>query len=120
MPRCHCVGVATDISRLAEPGFHFRASQQFWYDGVDCIYRPLFDAIVVDDPLYSVCTGRGYFLPSVATDSVCNFFTGIVLGAFLVYSFPSFGNYDEFLEEKYPAKIAALKRKNAGQICLLP
>ncbi len=42
-------------------------------------------------------------------------FTGIVLGAFLVYSFPSFGNYDEFLEEKYPAKIAALKGKMQGK-----
>jgi|TARA_Y100001949_G_C15933050_1_gene306559 uncharacterized membrane protein YdjX (TVP38/TMEM64 family) len=42
-------------------------------------------------------------------------FTGIVLGAFLVYSFPSFGNYDEFLEEKYPVKIAALKEKMQGK-----
>ena len=42
-------------------------------------------------------------------------FTGIVLGAFLVYSFPSFGNYDEFLEEKYPGKIAALKEKMQGK-----
>ena len=42
-------------------------------------------------------------------------FTGIVLGAFLVYSFPSFGNYDEFLEEKYPAKSAALKEKMQGK-----
>ena len=42
-------------------------------------------------------------------------FTGIVLGAFLVYSFPSFGNYDEFLEEKYPAKTAALKEKMQGK-----
>ena len=41
-------------------------------------------------------------------------FSGIVLGAFLVYSFPSFGNYDEFLEEKYPEKIAALKEKMQG------
>ena len=42
-------------------------------------------------------------------------FTGIVLGAFLVYSFPSFGNYDEFLEGKYPGKIAALKEKMQGK-----
>ncbi len=42
-------------------------------------------------------------------------FTGIALGAFLVYSFPSFGNYDEFLKEKYPAKIAALKEKMQGK-----
>ncbi|MBE46321.1 MAG: hypothetical protein CMQ32_00625 [Gammaproteobacteria bacterium] len=42
-------------------------------------------------------------------------FTGIVLGAFLVYSFPSFGNYDEFLDEKYPAKISALKEKMQGK-----
>ena len=36
---------------------------------------------------------------------------GIVVGAFLVYSFPSFGSYDEFLESKYPEKIALLKEK---------
>jgi len=36
---------------------------------------------------------------------------GIVVGAFLVYSFPSFGGYDRLLEEKYPEKIAVLKEK---------
>lgn len=36
---------------------------------------------------------------------------GIVVGGFLVYSFPSFGNYNELLEEKYPDKIAVLKQK---------
>lgn len=36
---------------------------------------------------------------------------GIVVGALLVYSFPSFGGYDRFLEAKYPAKIAILKDK---------
>ena len=40
---------------------------------------------------------------------------GIVVGAFLVYSFPSFGSYDEFLEEKYPDKIAVLKEKMHGK-----
>jgi uncharacterized membrane protein YdjX (TVP38/TMEM64 family) len=35
---------------------------------------------------------------------------GVVVGAFLVYSFPSFGGYDRLLEEKYPEKIANLKR----------
>ena len=38
-------------------------------------------------------------------------YTGIVVGAYLVYSFPSFGSYDELLEEKFPDKIALLKRK---------
>jgi len=33
------------------------------------------------------------------------------VGALLVYSFPSFGKYDEYLEEKYPEKIAVLKEK---------
>lgn len=37
--------------------------------------------------------------------------TGVVVGAFLVYSFPSFGGYDRLLEEKYPEKIAILKSK---------
>jgi len=36
---------------------------------------------------------------------------GVVVGALLVYSFPSFGKYDEYLEEKYPEKIAVLKEK---------
>lgn len=36
---------------------------------------------------------------------------GIVVGAFLVYSFPSFGGYDRILETKYPDKIAYLKDK---------
>ena len=36
---------------------------------------------------------------------------GVVVGAFLVYSFPSFGSYDSLLEEKYPGKIANLKTK---------
>lgn len=39
---------------------------------------------------------------------------GVVVGAFLVYSFPSFGNYDEFLENKYPDKIAMLNRQIHG------
>ena len=37
--------------------------------------------------------------------------TGVVVGAFLVYSFPSFGGYDRLLEKKYPDKIANLKTK---------
>ncbi|MBM88021.1 MAG: hypothetical protein CMQ41_06540 [Gammaproteobacteria bacterium] len=40
---------------------------------------------------------------------------GVVVGAFLVYSFPSFGNYDEFLEERYPDKIGFLKEKMQGK-----
>ena len=39
---------------------------------------------------------------------------GVVVGAFLVYSFPSFGKYDEFLEQKYPDKIAMLDRQIHG------
>lgn len=40
---------------------------------------------------------------------------GVVVGAFLVYSFPSFGSYDEYLEGKYPEKIALLKEKMQGK-----
>jgi uncharacterized membrane protein YdjX (TVP38/TMEM64 family) len=36
---------------------------------------------------------------------------GVVVGAILVYSFPSLGSYDSLLEEKYPEKIANLKAK---------
>jgi uncharacterized membrane protein YdjX (TVP38/TMEM64 family) len=36
---------------------------------------------------------------------------GVVVGAVLVYSFPSFGGYDRLLEAKYPEKIANLKTK---------
>jgi len=39
---------------------------------------------------------------------------GVVIGAWLVYSFPSFGNYDEYLEEKFPDKIAVLKDRMNG------
>ena len=41
--------------------------------------------------------------------------TGVVVGALLVYSFPSFGSYDRFLEEKYPDKILFLKEKMQGK-----
>lgn len=40
---------------------------------------------------------------------------GVVAGAFLVYSFPSFGDYDAYLESKYPEKIALLKEKMQGK-----
>ena len=40
---------------------------------------------------------------------------GVVAGALLVYSFPSFGNYDEYLERKYPDKVASLKDKMHGK-----
>lgn len=40
---------------------------------------------------------------------------GIVVGALLVYSFPSFGGYNRLLEEKYPNKIAVLKDKLHGK-----
>ncbi len=40
---------------------------------------------------------------------------GVVVGAFVVYSFPSFGSYDEYLEGKYPEKIAFLKEKMQGK-----
>jgi uncharacterized membrane protein YdjX (TVP38/TMEM64 family) len=33
---------------------------------------------------------------------------GVVVGALLVYSFPSFGGYDRFLEEKFPDKVVFL------------
>ncbi len=36
---------------------------------------------------------------------------GVVVGAYLVYSFPSFGAYDQILEGKYPEKIGLLKQK---------
>lgn len=39
---------------------------------------------------------------------------GVVAGAYLVYSFPSFGSYDEYLEKKYPDKIDLLSRQIHG------
>jgi uncharacterized membrane protein YdjX (TVP38/TMEM64 family) len=39
---------------------------------------------------------------------------GVVAGAYLVYSFPSFGSYDEYLEGKYPDKIGILKERLHG------
>lgn len=41
-------------------------------------------------------------------------YAGIVAGAYLVYSFPSFGSYDEYLEEKYPEKVKVLEEKLHG------
>ena len=40
---------------------------------------------------------------------------GILVGAFLIYSFPAFGGYDRLLEEKYPTKIARLKDTMRGR-----
>ncbi|MEQ8312807.1 MAG: VTT domain-containing protein [Gammaproteobacteria bacterium] len=42
-------------------------------------------------------------------------YAGIVAGAFLVYSFPAFGSYDEYLERKYPEKIRLLEEKLHGR-----
>ncbi len=42
-------------------------------------------------------------------------YAGIVAGAYLVYSFPAFGSYDEFLERKYPDKIKLLEEKLHGR-----
>ncbi len=42
-------------------------------------------------------------------------YAGIVAGAYLVYSFPAFGSYDEYLEEKYPEKIKLLEEKLHGK-----
>ena len=42
-------------------------------------------------------------------------YAGIVTGAFLVYSFPAFGSYDEYLEQKYPDKIKLLEEKLHGR-----
>ena len=41
-------------------------------------------------------------------------YTGIVTGAYLIYSFPSFGSYGEYLEGKYPDKVRFLKEKLHG------
>ena len=40
---------------------------------------------------------------------------GVVVGAYLVYSLPSFGDYDRFLEENYPSRVAYLKEKMRGK-----
>lgn len=42
-------------------------------------------------------------------------YAGIVAGAYLVYSFPAFGSYDEYLEQKYPDKIKLLEDKLHGK-----
>ncbi len=40
---------------------------------------------------------------------------GVVVGAFLVYSFPSLGGYDQMLEKKHPERVAKLKQKMQGK-----
>ena len=42
-------------------------------------------------------------------------YAGIVAGAYLVYSFPAFGSYDEYLEQKYPDKIKLMEEKLHGK-----
>ena len=42
---------------------------------------------------------------------------GILVGAFLIYSFPAFGGYDRLLEERYPTKIGQLKDAMRGKRC---
>jgi len=41
-------------------------------------------------------------------------YIGVVAGTLLIYMFPSFGSYDEYLEEKYPNKIGQIKEKMQG------
>jgi uncharacterized membrane protein YdjX (TVP38/TMEM64 family) len=38
-------------------------------------------------------------------------YIGVVAGTLLIYKFPSFGSYDEYLEEKYPKQIGQIKEK---------
>ena len=56
----------------------------------------------------------GITFPEVPVLVMAISYAGIVAGAYLVYSFPSFGSYDEFLEEKYPDKVQFLKEKMHG------
>jgi uncharacterized membrane protein YdjX (TVP38/TMEM64 family) len=42
-------------------------------------------------------------------------YIGVVVGTLLIYSFPSFGNYDEYLEAKYPKQIGVIKEKMQGR-----
>lgn len=42
-------------------------------------------------------------------------YIGVVAGTLLIYKFPSFGSYDEYLEEKYPKQIGQIKEKMQGR-----
>jgi uncharacterized membrane protein YdjX (TVP38/TMEM64 family) len=42
-------------------------------------------------------------------------YIGVVVGTLLIYSFPAFGNYDEYLEAKYPKQIGVIKGKMQGR-----
>ncbi len=41
-------------------------------------------------------------------------YIGVVAGTVLIYTFPAFGSYDEYLEAKYPKKIGQIKEKMQG------
>lgn len=41
-------------------------------------------------------------------------YIGVVAGTLLIYTFPAFGSYDEYLEEKYPKQIGQIKEKMQG------
>lgn len=51
----------------------------------------------------------GITFPEIPVAILIISLTGVVVGGYLVYSFPSLGDYDEYLEQKYPEKIARLK-----------
>ena len=40
---------------------------------------------------------------------------GVVVGALVVYSFPSLGNYDKYVEGKHPKAVGYLKQKILGE-----
>jgi uncharacterized membrane protein YdjX (TVP38/TMEM64 family) len=41
-------------------------------------------------------------------------YIGVIAGTLLIYMFPSFGSYDEYLEAKYPKQIGQVKEKMQG------
>ncbi|MCY4263923.1 MAG: VTT domain-containing protein [Gammaproteobacteria bacterium] len=57
----------------------------------------------------------GISFPEIPAVVMVISYAGIVTGAFLVYSFPSFGHYDAYLEGKYPNKLLFLREKLHGR-----
>ena len=75
-----------------------------------CITRSLLMIPVTPFVLAGAITFPDLLMLVFATSMV-----GILVGAFLIHSFPAFGGYDRLLEESYPTKIGRLKDTMRGK-----
>jgi len=109
-----CAGVL-----FANPDWVTRESISNFLNGLGALALVVYIVLSLSRALLMIpCTpfvlAGGISFPDMPFVVVVISFAGIAAGAYLVYSFPAFGSYDEFLEERYPDKIAWLKQKLHG------